>query len=58
MIDGLAPGICKVYRTFIGYMNIFLNAGFDISGIIKWLPTDVELSTGKVSEMEELRPLF
>ncbi|KAM6508262.1 hypothetical protein FALCPG4_018139 [Fusarium falciforme] len=58
VVDWLVPGVRKQHRTFTGYVNLFLGAGFDIVGFLEWLPTEEELLSGKVAEIEKLRPLF
>lgn len=54
----LAPGVKKQHRTMTSYMKIFFDTGFDIAGFIEWLPTEDELRTGTVAEVDQLRPLF
>ncbi|KAL6248597.1 hypothetical protein RBB50_004852 [Rhinocladiella similis] len=58
VIDWLAPGVRKQHRTMTGYIDCFLKAGFDITGFIEWLPTTEEISAGRVSEVDQIRPLF
>ena len=54
----LAPGVRKQHRTMTGYINCFLQTGFDVAGFVEFLPTEDELQTGAVGEVEGIRPLF
>ncbi|KAK5313532.1 hypothetical protein LTR93_010836 [Exophiala xenobiotica] len=58
IIHWLVPGVKKQHRTMTGYIDCFLKADFDITGFIEWLPTKEEIEAGKVSEVDEIRPLF
>lgn len=58
VIDWLAPGLRKQHRTVQGYLDIFFQAGFDMTGFIELLPTKEELEAGAFDEIELLRPLF
>lgn len=41
-----------------GYMNCFLEAGFEVTGFVEWLPTEEEIEAGTFDEAEQLRPIF
>ncbi|EGX93068.1 Methyltransferase type 11 [Cordyceps militaris CM01] len=58
VVDWLAPGLRKQHRTVQGYLDAFLGAGFDLTGLIELLPTKEEAEAGEFSEEELLRPLF
>lgn len=58
VVDWLAPGLRKQHRTVQGYMSIFFESGFDLTGFIELLPTKEELEAGEFDEEELLRPLF
>ena len=58
VVDWLAPGLRKQHRTMQGYLDIFFQASFDLTGLIEMLPTKEEVEAGSVGEDELLRPLF
>lgn len=58
VVDWLAPGLRKQHRTMQGYLDIFFQAGFNLTGLIEMLPTEEEVKAGSIGEDELLRPLF
>lgn len=58
VVDWLAPGLRKQHRTLTTYMELLLDAGFEITGLIEWLPTEEEIASGVLMEDDQLRPLF
>lgn len=58
VVDWLAPGLRKYHRTMTGYMDIFLGNGLSLVKFLEWLPTEEELASGDIDDVEQYRPLF
>jgi SAM-dependent methyltransferase len=58
VIDWLAPGLRKQHRTVTAYLECFFRTGFELTSFVEFLPTEEEVLSGKVVEIETLRPLF
>ena len=58
ILNWLAPDIRKQHHTVMGYLSCFFNAGFDVTGFVEWVPTEDELTRGKATELDTLRPAF
>src|SRR5919202_1333673 len=56
--DWLAPGVVKHHRTVAGYVGALLHAGFTLTGLEEWGPTDEELTEHPDWAGERERPLF
>ena len=44
-----AKGVSKYHRTVATYVNVLLDAGFEITGFDEWCPTKEELDGGELS---------
>jgi SAM-dependent methyltransferase len=56
--DWLAPGVVKHHRTVEGYVAGLLEAGFMLTGLQEWGPTDAEVAEHPDWAGERERPLF
>ena len=56
--DWLAPGVIKQHRTISTYFAALRRAGFDITDLIEWRPTDDELAEHPDWATELDRPMF
>lgn len=55
-VEWLGSNVRKFHRTFTGYTSSFVKTGFELTGLVEFLPTKEELKT--IDEVETLRPLF
>src|SRR6185369_14153005 len=54
----LAPGVIKQHRLIGTYVNLLLSAGFTLTHLEEWRPTDAQIAA-RPSLAEELeRPMF
>ena len=58
VVDWLTKGLRKQHRSLTTYMRELLVAGFEVTGMQEFLPTQDELDAGTVDGVEALRPLF
>ncbi|KAH8890287.1 methyl transferase [Thozetella sp. PMI_491] len=54
----LAQGFGKQHRTLTSYINILLEAGFELTGFNEWCPTEAQLQEHPEWAGERLRPSF
>ena len=56
--DWLVKGVVKQHRTAGTYLNMLVRAGFAISRVEDWSPTDEQIASRPEWAMERCRPLF
>ena len=56
--DWLAPGVVKYHRTLSDYVGGLLAAGFTLTALEEWGPTDEQLAEHPEWAGERERPLF
>lgn len=56
--DWLAPGVRKHHRTLSTYVTTLLAAGFELTDLVEWTPTDDDLVTHPDWAAERERPMF
>lgn len=56
--DWLAPGVVKYHRTLGTTLNDLTDAGFTLSRVIEWKPTDADLAAEPSLRQELDRPMF
>ncbi len=56
--DWLADGVKKQHRTIATYLNMLLDAGFELTGFDEWHPTAGELEAHPEWAVENHRPMF
>lgn len=56
--DWLAKGVIKQHRTIGTYLNLLLQAGFTLSHLQEWGPTDDQIAAFPVWARERQRPPF
>lgn len=56
--DWLTKGVIKQHRTIASYLNMLLRAGFAISQVIEWGPTDAQIASRPDLATERQRPPF
>lgn len=56
--DWLAPDVVKFHRTIGTTLNVLIDAGFSISRVIEWRPTDADLAAEPSLAQELDRPMF
>jgi len=56
--DWLAPGVVKHHRTVGDYVGALLRAGFTLTGLEEWGPTDEQVAEHPDWAEERERPLF
>ena len=56
--DWLAPGVVKHHRTVGDYVNAMLRAGFTLTGLEEWGPTDEQVAEHPEWAAERERPMF
>jgi SAM-dependent methyltransferase len=56
--DWLAPGVVKQHRTTATYLSLLLGAGFTISHVEEWGPTDAQIAARPSLADERRRPPF
>jgi len=56
--DWLAPGVVKYHRTVGDYVSAFLRAGFTLTALEEWGPTDEQLAEHPEWAGERERPMF
>ncbi len=56
--DWLAPGVVKQHRTTATYVNLLLDAGFRLTRLVEWAPTDPQVAARAELLDERARPMF
>jgi SAM-dependent methyltransferase len=56
--DWLAKGVIKQHRTIGTYLNLLIGAGFAITHVEEWGPTEAQIATRPEWAEERLRPPF
>jgi 2-polyprenyl-3-methyl-5-hydroxy-6-metoxy-1,4-benzoquinol methylase len=56
--EWLAPGVIKQHRTFGTYVNTLVGAGFVVSRVVEWGPTDEQIEADVSLAEERDRPTF
>lgn len=56
--DWLAEGVIKQHRTLATYLNLLLQAGFALSHVEEWGPTDAQIAALPALAEERERPAF
>ena len=56
--DWLAKGVVKQHRTIGTYVNALLDAGFRLTRIVEWAPTDAQIVARPELLEERSRPMF
>ena len=56
--DWLAPGVVKHHRTVGDYVHAMLRAGFTLTGLEEWGPTDEQVAEHPEWAAERERPMF
>jgi len=56
--DWLAKGVIKQHRTIGTYLSILLKAGFVLSHLNEWAPSEIQLARNPEWEDERQRPPF
>ena len=56
--DWLAPGVVKYHRTVGDYVHAMLRAGFTLTGLEEWGPTDEQVAEHPEWAAERERPMF
>ncbi len=56
--DWLAPGVVKQHRTIGTYVNLLLDAGFRLTRLVEWAPTDTQIAARADLLDERARPMF
>ena len=56
--DWLAPGVVKQHRRLSTTLNLVIEAGFTISRVEEWRPTDAEVAADPRRAVELDRPMF
>ncbi|MEO9188981.1 MAG: methyltransferase domain-containing protein [Acetobacteraceae bacterium] len=56
--DWLAKGVIKQHRTVATYLNLLLRAGFTLSRVEEWGPTDAQIAERPLLADERQRPPF
>ena len=56
--DWLAKGVIKQHRSIGGYLNLLLDAGFALSRVTEWGPTDEQIAARPELAPERQRPPF
>jgi SAM-dependent methyltransferase len=56
--DWLAPGVVKQHRTIGTTLNLLIRAGFTVSHVEEWSPTDAQIAEQPVLAQERERPMF
>jgi len=54
----ISEGVVKQHRTLSTYINLLLNAGFNISHVDEWGPTDAQIAKQPNLAEERQRPTF
>jgi ubiquinone/menaquinone biosynthesis C-methylase UbiE len=56
--DWLAEGVIKQHRTFGTYFNLLVRAGFTVTHLEEWGPTDAQIASNPDLAEERERPTF
>ena len=56
--DWLAPGVVKQHRTIGTYVRLLLQAGFTLTHLEEWGPTDSQVAADPALAEERMRPTF
>jgi SAM-dependent methyltransferase len=56
--DWLAPGVVKQHRTIGTTLTLLLGAGFSLTDIVEWAPTEAQVAAGTALAEERDRPMF
>jgi SAM-dependent methyltransferase len=56
--DWLAKGVIKQHRTLATYLNLLLRAGFAVTHVEEWGPTDAQIAARPALADERQRPPF
>ncbi|HKX01711.1 MAG TPA: SAM-dependent methyltransferase, partial [Methylomirabilota bacterium] len=56
--DWLAAGVIKQHRTIATYVNLLIRAGFSISHVEEWGPTEEQVAAHPEWANERQRPPF
>jgi ubiquinone/menaquinone biosynthesis C-methylase UbiE len=56
--DWLAKGVIKQHRTLATYLNMLVEAGFAITHVEEWGPTDAQIAASPILADERQRPPF
>jgi ubiquinone/menaquinone biosynthesis C-methylase UbiE len=56
--DWLVKGVVKQHRTIATYLNSLIRAGFGLSRVIEWAPSDEQIASWPKLSEERDRPMF
>jgi len=56
--DWLAKGVIKQHRMVATYLNALIAAGFQITRLEEWVPTEAQIATNPDWAVARLRPIF
>lgn len=58
LTNWLVDGVIKQHRTLATYINILIEAGFTLSAIDEWAPSEEEMPANPGWEKSRIRPPF